>query len=275
MSRKILGILLPTCIAITIVIGLAMGYLHLSSKKKQHVLQVTLYVAITDGNAIEVKHAIDGGANPNGDGKGVLPLKAAVERGNIEIIQQLLNSGASPEEIDRSDIVSERPIDVAACIADISIFKLLHSSVSSHWTKSDDASLLGIAANVGNMQVMRFLVEKKGVSPSEYYDKYGLHATPLHQVGTIQAAEYLVKHGADPNARMIPNGETPLHIACKSGRTVLAKHLVLLGASTDALTEDGKTPYDVLKKEVMTQPEVKFLHPKKRGSSNAAIGETQ
>jgi hypothetical protein len=73
-------------------------------------------------------------------------------------------------------------------------------------------------------------------------DEYG--STPLHEAanrGKKEAAELLLAHGADVNART-NDGSTPLHDAAMGGSKEVAELLLAHGADVNAKQPDGATP---------------------------------
>ncbi len=74
-----------------------------------------------------------------------------------------------------------------------------------------------------------------------------LGATPLHhaaQGGCVRAVQWLLDHGADPNARRADGG-TALHAAAAAGQVKAAEALVRAGAAVAAKDGSGRTPLDV------------------------------
>ncbi len=74
--------------------------------------------------------------------------------------------------------------------------------------------------------------------------------TALHEAseaGQLEVVAWLLKHGADPNARTIPNpgengGYSALHLAVQNGHEEVAKLLLKHGAKINVKMSDGATP---------------------------------
>lgn len=72
--------------------------------------------------------------------------------------------------------------------------------------------------------------------------------TVLHKAmrwGNVVAVELLLVHGANIDTRMLPNLETPLHVALGrpySTTSIMVKRIMQLGANAHAETARGETP---------------------------------
>ena len=112
---------------------------------------------------------------------------------------------------------------------------------------ADGYTALGYASWFGHTEIVRFLVSKKAPvnAPAQNPSK----VTPLHAAVAgkhVEVVEYLVKNGADVNARQ--QGDfTPLHGAAANGHAQMVKILVENNADKKAKASDGKTPADYAK----------------------------
>jgi hypothetical protein len=92
------------------------------------------------------------------------------------------------------------------------------------------------------------------------------HCVVLNRLALIN---FLLKKNSQINLNIMNNkGETPLHIAAKSGAISMIKLLVYLGASLKPINFAGKTPLDLLKANDLeflatknSYPERKFITP--------------
>ncbi|GHT20696.1 hypothetical protein FACS189419_00260 [Planctomycetales bacterium] len=103
-----------------------------------------------------------------------------------------------------------------------------------------DGISLHIAANNGNVAVVKYLVSK-GADVNAKTESGG---TLLHVAAAwnenVEVAKYLVSKGADVNAKT-ESGFTPLHAAIQNENVEVAKYLVSKGADVNAKTELGET----------------------------------
>jgi uncharacterized protein len=107
---------------------------------------------------------------------------------------------------------------------------------------NDGFTVLGLAAYFGHTQLVKSLLAA-GADPN-IASNNPLKVTPLHSACAIsnnEAAELLIKHGADVNAKQM-QGVTPLHSAAHNGRTTLVQLLIDNGADPNAAMDNGQTP---------------------------------
>ncbi|MEM7415713.1 MAG: ankyrin repeat domain-containing protein [Gemmatimonadota bacterium] len=134
---------------------------------------------------------------------GAVPLDApvadAAERGDLEAVRQLLQSGADVNE-----------------------------------AHADGMSALHWAAERGDQQMIEVLLTAG--AESQAATRIGEY-TPLHiasRNGHTDAVRTLVANGADVMARTDPSGSTPLHLAALSGNGELITYLIESGAEPNA-----------------------------------------
>ncbi|KAK6033380.1 DHHC zinc finger domain protein [Ostertagia ostertagi] len=133
--------------------------------------------------------------------------REAAQYGNVERLQQLLDSGA----------------------------------ITPDWTDSDDCSLLHWAAINNRLHVAELLLRRRA-----NVNAVGgvLASTPLHwaaRQGHVLMVAFLVTNGAQVEKRDV-EGFTPLHVAAQFGATPVVGYLIARGQSVDAPDESRITP---------------------------------
>ena len=139
---------------------------------------------------------------------------------------------------------------VKSCKEDINRKVLWHSK--KDYAYVPEQSLLSIASNYGNEDIVNYLISKGARIDDE--DDYG--STPLHYAsrsGHLNIVKILINNGANINkkaekiaARLnnIRNGtgETPLHNASRLERLDVVKYLISMGAKLDIPDYFGNYP---------------------------------
>lgn len=134
------------------------------------------------------------------------------------------------------------PLHIAAGVKDYSSFeKLLR--LGSQWTARDnDGSMpLHIAASVGALDIVKHTIDLLKANVDEPGEN---GATALHfasKDGWLAVVEYLLEHGAGPNA-ISSDGSTPLHLAAYFQRKNIGMMLIDRGSELAAKTAVGWTP---------------------------------
>jgi len=175
---------------------------------------------------------------------GATPLYHAVDVGNPELVKLLLNAGA---KVNVKTADGMTPMLRAAAIANpesMAGYQELMASFlrASQRTAEDDrremlktfkkSQVLDTQEEAARLVILRLLVERGG-SVSDALPP--TQATPLHNAVTfpnIKAVEYLLEHGADPNAPAL--GGCPLHLAAGLGNAEVAQVLLAHKADVNA-----------------------------------------
>ena len=93
------------------------------------------------------------------------------------------------------------------------------------------STILHKAVARGNIAIVKLLISK-----GANVNANGAIGTPLHEVCSVDVAEYLVSEGADVNAKNNA-GNTPLDIAKIRGNTEVIEYLASVGATASAVNE--------------------------------------
>ncbi|KLJ08139.1 hypothetical protein EMPG_16428 [Blastomyces silverae] len=168
-----------------------------------------------------------------------LILHRAVEKGNVQIIQQLINAGASASS-DRNGVY---PLDVAVSAGYVHIVELLlkHGADPNVAADEERYHALHRAVDCGHEAIVQLLLDN-GANPllRDCAGEAAIHsACSKRHLGIINR---LLDAGADINATD-PGLSTPLHIAIEEGKIDIAAILINKGADLNPHDRDlSETP---------------------------------
>ncbi len=186
------------------------------------------------------------GANPNYQSSRGTVLMRAIDRDYFEIAKILIRNGADVNA-SMPGFQDTSPIQLAVHRGNIGVVQWLVDKGAHIKTKKGSRSLLHTAAQHNRLDVAQFL-SRKGLN-IKAADKN--KTTPLHlaaQYHSLETVQWLISKGADIHARD-GKGKTPLHMAMlyvppkqtsKSIQTV--KLLQGKGADLEAADNNGYTP---------------------------------
>ena len=113
------------------------------------------------------------------------------------------------------------------------------SAVNSY--SADGFTALHFACYFGQPAMVRILLEKGAKANAVANNP--THVMPLHSAAStrnLEAARFLLKHGAPVNARQ-QAGWVPIHAAAQNGDRAMVDLLLLHGADAAIANDDGKT----------------------------------
>uniref|UniRef100_A0A7M5X2I4 Uncharacterized protein n=1 Tax=Clytia hemisphaerica TaxID=252671 RepID=A0A7M5X2I4_9CNID len=194
-------------------------------------LNTALHIASLGGHAKIVKLLIDHGAKVNLQAKDdITPLYMAAQENHIDTVDTLLKYGANPHIAAKGGF---EPLDIAVQQGHVDVVTMLLEKDAKHGMKAmhqaakkNDKSALKLLINDGKHSV-------NARAPNGY--------TPLHiasKFGSVNAANYLIDHGADLNAAAKHN-IVPLHVASRHAQVQSISVLVKAGADLSICTKDG------------------------------------
>jgi ankyrin repeat protein/mono/diheme cytochrome c family protein len=204
------------------------------------------------GNSRTVKLLLEHGADPNATNVlGASPLMAAAAAGDLDSARALIEAGADVNAKPAMDPIGfawgggRTPLMWAAFRGDEALAKLLLARGAKVDEFTVGGSALTQAAWSGRLNVARLLVEAGAqVNHRDLVANY----TPLHWAASSERSspalvEFLLAHGADPNAEggqpvdnFLGATQTPLSLARNRGETPIVQALLRAGA------KDGPNP---------------------------------
>ena len=172
---------------------------------------------------------------PNDAGK--TPLHLAVEHGHIAIAQELLTYGANPNEKDSG---GDTALHTAAESGHAEVVQLLLNTGARVDTPSEDGmTALHIAAEYGDVKIMQLLLTRQA---NPHATDEG-EETPLHKAARgshMDAIRLLIQHNASVNAAD-QHGSPPLHMTARGGHVDAARLLIGHGASVKTANKNDIT----------------------------------
>ncbi|KAF8007964.1 hypothetical protein BT93_K1833 [Corymbia citriodora subsp. variegata] len=190
-------------------------------------------------------------------------LHVAVSSGKDDVIDLILNH--FPKTVTRKDSSENTPLHIAVQDGRLSATKKLINVETDleiiYWKNKNSISPLHLAAEIGNMEILRLLLEayerdeayaakiqdmspvlaalkdrKSGIwkeiinrLPKLLHMKGEDGGTPLHyaaSVGNVEAVEFLLSECSYLALQTDKNGSYPIHIACESGHVDTIRALV-------------------------------------------------
>ncbi len=211
------------------------------------------------GGSDAVEYLVDAGANVNAQDKyGSTPLHNVAMNGYERGVEVLIANGA---DVNKKSNDGRTPIMTAETVEIIDMLEKAGADI--HATSRMGETILHYAAHRGHLDVVKYLIEKRGFSPNQK-DKEG--ETPLHEAmkGGFYLIEdtvsMLIKKGADVNITD-NDGLTPLDYINQRIEASKASKYASLGKIKDLqeckrllLKNGAKTSAQLASKEPQKKP---------------------
>ena len=167
-----------------------------------------------------------------------MPLFYAIQRNDIDCLNDLIKQGADPNSQD-SD--KETLLHLAAKSNQKHIIELLlKCGADIKIVDKYGRSPLFFACMYGHLEIVKLLFSQHKLLNIEMINDDGF--TPLHfSSDSVQILDFLLTNGVDANAKN-KYGETPLHFACKHNNPDAVKLLLANKAIINAMDDCDKTP---------------------------------
>ncbi|MEJ6580706.1 MAG: ankyrin repeat domain-containing protein [Akkermansiaceae bacterium] len=213
-----------------------------------------IHQAVREENSLKLLEEILGNLNTSVDRPnryGVRPLAIACEKGNLELVEILLENKADPNAAQAGN---ETPLMTAARTGKVEIVKrLVAAGARINEKEHHQQTALMWAAAEGHVEVVRFLLEKG----AEFQKPLDSGFTPLLfavRQGHLEVAKLLIEKGADVTEASVPkgggpkwisSGTAPLIHAVENGHFDVAAMLLEKGADPND-QRSGYSPLHVL-----------------------------
>ena len=174
------------------------------------------------------------------------PLRAASNKGHIDVVRVLLDHGANVNTIDKRNT----PLRSAYVGGHLEIMRLLleHGADVDAWDDSD--LLLNRASRNGQAEVVHlFLQHNADVNSRGFLDWTPLQGASLH--GHTKVVRILLDHGAEIVARS--SYDHPLQFAIANNSLEIVQLLLEHGADVNIRDESDRTPYQVAESDGLTE----------------------
>ncbi|KAJ3216413.1 hypothetical protein HDU67_009467 [Dinochytrium kinnereticum] len=202
-----------------------------------------IFLSVTYNNLDLIRLFLDHGANPSIAEAGTMAtaLHVAAASGFTAVVRVLLRGGAfrnPPLAVDGST-----PLHLAIRNGHVAtVVALRQCGASVHVRDASGLPALHLAASLGEDAVVKALLE--WASPSNATDANGHN--PLHIAcfsGSVPVVRTLLEAGTSPHTRNLVSGDTPAHVAVRTGHYDVLKAMIdycgpeLLSQPTDHLFE--------------------------------------
>lgn len=198
-----------------------------------------LHKAAEAGNLEQVKQLVARGENVNTkDSEHNTPLHKSIWSGHFEIAKYLAEKGSDVNALGKTGAT---PLMYACRAGAMRVEMPVLSSTAKTVRPPSTISESSSFPFDGQLDMVKYLVGKgaKVNLGNEDGD------TPLHNAvnnGYNEITGYLLKAGADANAKTTPDEATPLRIAAGAGYVETGKLLLKYGARVDMASPNGTTP---------------------------------
>ena len=212
-------------------------------------------IASAEGNLEMVKTLLGGGASLNQTDSGrVNPLEKALENRHYNLYRYLLDQGANPSNGTRFNSIFRDAVKTG----DINLITdtIRHSHLRDvdelvYYSTGEDRSMLHIAADAGNLDVVTFFIDS-GAS----LDRQSTNGiTPLISAaahGNVDIINLLLDWGANPNIEADKKTNrllTPLIAAAAVNSRACVELLLKAGADATVQNKNGETALDLAKSD--------------------------
>lgn len=197
-----------------------------------------LSIAIINGNKEFVDVLLKNGANVNlASPKHTSPLHLAVAKNRPDIVESLLYFGA---EHDTLDEINRTPLEIAIHCAQVGNVNILfqHHNYDINCL-SYEKPLLHIAVEVGNLEMIEYLIDK-GANPNT--DKQGIKVTHIAALqGHMKVMEFFLRIGMNIGD-VDDDDKTLLHYAALGGHATMTQFLIDKHLDINAVEICGMQP---------------------------------
>ena len=207
-----------------------------------------LHLAIKYQHVEIVKHLINNGADPDGNGFTTISYAAVI--GHLELVNFLLMNGADPKIT--AGVIFQNSLHFASKNGKLEVVKSLveHKSMNGAINRrsgknQDGPTALHLALENNHYEIAKYLAYKNADLNLKVKGSSPLHL--LAQKGNLELFKVLVEKGANISAKDDPNEETPLIIAAKNNNFDVLKYLVEKKVEVNAKCK-GQTVLHVLAK---------------------------